>query len=159
LSVVLVATLASPVMATSLPLSLGLVGLLGIGWHLPVLGQAPPRRDGNWEVTVEILTAEAGPHVKPRTITQCVTPEDAADPKKSLMKGNDLPAGCVASDHKVDDKKVSWTFKCEGPPPLTGTGEIEYTDETSYTGTLTLTRESRTMTVKYTGKRLGDCTK
>jgi len=150
-------------MPTSFPLSLGVVSLLGIGLHLPVLGQAPPRRDGNWEVTVEIATAEAGQaphtHLPPRTITQCVTPEDAADPKKSLMKGNDLPAGCVASDHKADDKKVSWTFKCDGPPPLTGTGEIEYTDENSYTGTLTFSRDNRTMTVKYTGKRLGDCTK
>ena len=150
-------------MPTPLPLSLGIVGLLGIGWHLPALGQAPPRRDGNWEVTVEIMTGETGqsphPHVPPRTITQCVTKEDAADPKKSLMKGNDLSAGCAASDYKVDDKKVSWTFKCEGGSPLTGAGEIEYADESSYTGTLTLTRDGRTMIVKYTGKRLGDCTK
>ena len=47
---------------------------------------------------------------------------------------------------------------CTGAEPMTGSAEITYTDDTSV-GTMTMNRAGQMMTVKYTGKRLGDCTK
>jgi len=42
---------------------------------------------------------------------------------------------------------------------VSGTGELVYSGD-SYTGTMTMEMGGRgTMTMKYTGKRLGDCTK
>jgi hypothetical protein len=41
---------------------------------------------------------------------------------------------------------------------MTGKGEIVYA-ENAYTGTMTMDMQGRGMTMKYTGKRLGDCRK
>jgi hypothetical protein len=50
-------------------------------------------------------------------------------------------------------------MKCEGPQPMTGTGEFVYTNDT-YTGTMTMNMSGRgTMTMKYSATRTGDCTK
>ena len=47
----------------------------------------------------------------------------------------------------------------EGRQPMTGKGLFTY-EQNAYTGTMTMDIQGRgTMTMKYTGKRLGDCTK
>lgn len=118
------------------------------------------RRDGNWEITVSIEMDGAPSRLPPRTTTQCVTKEEAADPRKSMPQGGGaMPTQCTISDHKVDGKRVTWSFKCDAPQPMTGTGEIAYADENAYSGVITYVRDSHTMTMKYSGKRLGDCVK
>ena len=56
---------------------------------------------------------------------------------------------------------MSWSFKCAADPahPLSGNGEIVYMDESHYAGTIRVEREGKTMTMKYAGRRLGDCAK
>jgi len=53
-------------------------------------------------------------------------------------------------------------MRCEGDNPMTGTGEIVYSGDT-YLGTMKMTTgrggQPMAMTMKYSGKRLGDCTK
>jgi hypothetical protein len=53
-------------------------------------------------------------------------------------------------------------MKCGGDTPMSGTGEFVYAGET-YTGTMKINVErggqSMPMTLTYSGKRLGDCTK
>ncbi len=132
---------------------------LVLGLHLPAAAQAP-RQDGNWEITMQIEMDGVAPRLPARTTTQCVTKEEAADPKKAMPQGGDaMPSSCKTLEHKFEGNRVQWSFKCEAPHPMTGTGEIVYTNETSYTGIVTFTRDGRTMTMKYSGKRLGDCTK
>jgi hypothetical protein len=66
------------------------------------------------------------------------------------------------SDYKTEGNKVSWSMRCEGDNPMTGTGEIVYSGDT-YLGTMKMTTgrggQPMAMTMKYSGKRLGDCTK
>ena len=116
-----------------------------------------PRRDGRWEVTVEMQMA--GMSLPPQTITQCVTKEEAADPQQGLPPagrgGN--PTDCKVSDHKVDGNKVTWSMACE-KEKMSGTGEFVYAGDT-YTGTMKMNAQGQAMTMKYSGKRLGDCTK
>jgi hypothetical protein len=114
-----------------------------------------PRQDGNWEVTMEV-EIEGMPAMPSKTMTQCVSKEDVADPQKPLL--GRASGNCTVSDHKVEGHRVSWSMKCEPPEAMTGTGEIVYGDD-AYTGTLKIVREGRTITMKYAGKRLGDCTK
>jgi hypothetical protein len=135
-----------------------------------VLAQAGPRRDGNWEVTVEMDMPgmPQGMSMPPIKSTQCITPQDAADPSKSLPQrpagrgGAPNPNDCKVSDYKTEGNKVSWTMKCEGAQPMSGTGELIYGTD-SYTGTMKMDMarggQPMAMTMKYTGKRLGDCTK
>ena len=54
-------------------------------------------------------------------------------------------------------------MQCEGARPMTGKGEFVY-EKDAYTGTITMDggrggQMGGPMTMKYTGKRLGDCTK
>ena len=96
----------------------------------------------------------------PTTTKQCITPADAADPQKAMPpQGRGNTGNCKVSDYKVEGNTVSWSMACEGRQTMTGKGLFTYERDT-YTGTMTMDMQGRgTMTMKYTGKRLGDCTK
>ena len=120
-----------------------------------------PRRDGEWEVKMEMDMPGLPAGIPPMTTKQCITPSDAGDPQKALPPqgrgGN--PGNCKISDYKIEGNTVSWSMACEGRQPMTGKGQFTY-EQNAYTGTITMDMQGRgTMTTKYTGKRLGDCTK
>jgi hypothetical protein len=122
-----------------------------------------PRQDGKWEITTEVDMPGMPMKMPARTTTQCVTKEDAADPAKAILKQSDPQGGrgnpdCKISDLKTNGNSVTWTMKCEGRDAMTGSGQTTYSPD-SYTGTMTINRAGQTMTMKYSGKRLGDCTK
>lgn len=128
-----------------------------------------PRRDGNWEVTMEMQMPNmpnmpAGFSMPPMKTTQCITPADAADPNKSMPSRGERggrASDCKVSDYKAVGNKVTWNMVCTGPEPMTGTGEFIYATD-SYTGTMIMNRTGAggmAMTMKYSGKRLGDCKK
>jgi hypothetical protein len=125
-----------------------------LGLSVSVVAQTA-RKDGNWEVTMEV-EIEGMPAMPSKTMTQCVSKEDVADPQRPLL--GRASNNCTVSDHKVEGNRVSWSMKCDPPEAMTGTGEIVYGDD-AYTGSMKIVREGRTITMKYAGKRLGDCTK
>jgi Protein of unknown function (DUF3617) len=135
---------------------------LTIGLSASLLAQhAGPRRDGRWEVKMEMDMPGMPQGMPPMTTTQCITPDEAKDPQKAMPQGGRGGRGggdCKVSDYKVDGNKVSWSMRCEGREPMTGTGEFVYEGD-SYTGTIKMDRGGQPMTMKYSGKRLGDCTK
>lgn len=154
-----------------------LVSASVLAMSLPVFAQAGgPRRDGNWQITVqmEMPGMPAGMTMPPQTMTQCITPQDAADPSKTIPqqpqgRGGAAQSDCKVSDYKTEGNKVSWKMTCTTPRPVTGTGEFVY-EKDSYTGTMTMDMGAgagrsgaaggaMTMKMNYTGKRLGDCTK
>jgi hypothetical protein len=57
---------------------------------------------------------------------------------------------------------ASWNMACKGEGAMTGSGTATYSG-TSYTGTnrMTMTRggQVQTMTMQYSGRRLGECKK
>ena len=118
------------------------------------------RRDGKWEVKMEMEMPGMPAGMPPMTTTQCVTPEEAADPQKAVPQGRGRgnPNDCKISDFKADGNKVSWKMKCEGAEAMSGTGEFVYAAD-AYTGMMKMDMGGRSMTMKYSGKRLGDCTK
>ena len=133
---------------------------------LPTLAQGP-RRDGKWEVKTEMEMPNmpnmpAGMSMPAFTSTQCITPAEANDPSKQIPQGGrgrgPNPDKCKMSDYKVEGNKVTWSMKCDPPDEMTGTGEFTYGVD-SYTGIMKMNRGGQTMTMKYTGKRLGDCDK
>ena len=121
---------------------------------------AQPRRDGRWEVKMDMEMPGMPMKIPTVTSTQCITPEEANDPQKSVPQGRGGRGNqdCKVSDFKQDGNKISWSMKCAGPPPTTGTGEFLYAADT-YTGTMKMDTGGQAMTMKYSGKRLGDCTK
>jgi hypothetical protein len=128
-----------------------------VGLSVSALAQAP-RRDGRWEVKTEMEMPGMPMKMPAMTTTQCITREQADDPQRSVPQGRGAPNNCKVSDYKVTGNKVTWSMKCEGPDAMSGTGEITY-GENTYDGVMKMVREGQTMTMKYTGKRLGDCPK
>jgi len=136
-----------------------------IGCSLVVLAQEA-RRDGKWEVKTEMSMTGMNMQMPATTTTQCVTKEEAADPQKSALAA---PAGrggaqddCKVADFKMVGNKVTYTMKCTTPQPMTGSAEIVYGVD-KYDGTMKMDMarggQTTTMTMKYSGKRLGDCVK
>ncbi len=127
-------------------------GVLALGVSLFAQG---PRLDGRWEVKMDM---QMGNMTMPtQTITQCVTPQQAADPQKALPpagRGGRGGDDCKVSDYKIEGNKVSWVMTCS---QMSGTGEFVYAGDT-YTGAMKMSMLGQEMTMKYTGKRLGDCT-
>jgi hypothetical protein len=125
------------------------------------------RRDGNWDISVEMQMPNmpAGMTMPPMKMTQCITKEEAKDPQKSMPTRPQRGGGaqdCKVTDYKESGNKVTWTMVCTGAQPSNGTGEIVYSGD-SYTGTMSINTERggapMGMTMKYVGKRLGDCVK
>jgi hypothetical protein len=142
--------------------TLAAVAAAAIGLSLTAFAQGP-RRDGLWEIKTEMQMEGMPMNMPPTTSQQCITPADANDPSKATPQGRGGRGrgaqDCKVSDYKTDGNKVTWTMKCEGAQPMTGNGEIVYGAD-AYTGTMKMDMAGRgTMTMKYTGKRLGDCTK
>ena len=120
------------------------------------------RRDGKWEISMQMEMAGLPAGMPPVVTTQCITPAEANDPQKmapDMGRGGRGGGNCKVSDYKVDGNKVTYSVKCEGQQPMSGTGEFLYAAD-SYTGVMTMEMGQRgTMKMKSTGKRLGDCVK
>jgi hypothetical protein len=118
------------------------------------------RRDGKWEVKVQMDIPGMPGGMPPTTFTQCITPKDAADPLKAMPpsgRGQVADPSCKVQDYKVDGNKVTWSMKCDAPQAMTMTGELVYSTN-AYTGTLKMSVGGRgDMTMKYDAKRVGDC--
>jgi hypothetical protein len=136
-----------------------------------LIGQSGPRRDGNWEITMEMQMPNMpnmpqGMSMPPIKTTQCITKEEAADPTKGLpsapQRAGGPPSDCKMTDQKIEGNKVSWAMTCTGATAMSGTGEVVYAGDT-FTGNMVMNMarggQANTMTMKYSGKRLGDCNK
>jgi Protein of unknown function (DUF3617) len=131
-----------------------------LGLSTASLAQAP-RQDGLWEVKMEMEMPGMPTRMPPMTTTECITPEQAKDPQKAVPQGRGGRGNqdCKVSDYKQAGNKITWSMKCEGENPMTGTGEFVYAGDT-YTGTMKMESGGRgAMTMKYSGKRLGECKK
>ena len=72
-------------------LKVGVAACMAAVVSVSLLAQGP-RRDGNWEVTMtmEMAGMPQGMSMPPIKTTQCITPEEAKDPAKSVPQ---RPAG------------------------------------------------------------------
>jgi hypothetical protein len=123
-----------------------------------VLAQTP-MRPGRWEVTMQMEMASMPMKMPPIKTTQCVTPEQVKDPGKAMPSGpGQNPNNCKVSDYKTTGNSVAWKIACEGPDAMSGTGEMKFDGDSSYTGVMTMTSGRGNMTMKYSGTRLGECT-
>jgi hypothetical protein len=144
---------------------------LAVAGTAVLAAQAGPRRDGNWEITIDMQmpgmpNMPAGMTMPPMKTTQCITKADAADPAKAIparpQRGGGPPSDCTVSDYKTEGNKVSWSMVCTGANPMSGTGEMTYGAD-SYTGVMNMHGQQAglpmAVAMKYSGKRLGDCEK
>jgi hypothetical protein len=121
-------------------------------------------RPGQWEITSQMAMPNmpAGFQMPVTKLTQCITPEQAKDPANAVPRQSGRGRGgkddCKVSDYKTTGNTVTWSMACTSPDKLTGTGEMTFTGDDSYTSTMKMVMAQGEMTMKTTGKRLGDCT-
>jgi hypothetical protein len=131
-----------------------LSALVVCGVAATALAAQNPMRAGRWEVTTQ-LEMPGSPMKLPEMKTmQCVTPDQLKDPAGALP--NAAP-GCKVSDYKTTGNSVSWKMACTAPQNMSGSGALTFNGDT-YTGTIQATTPQGAMTMKLSGKRVGDCT-
>jgi hypothetical protein len=122
-----------------------------------------PMRPGRWETTVQMEMPDLPVSLPATKDSQCITAADLEkDPASGLpraMQGRGRGRGdaCTYSDYKVSGNMVTWKMACAGDATMNGTGELTFVDD-SFTGTMKMAMEQGAMTIKMTGKRVGDCT-
>ena len=140
-----------------------LLGILVCAFALPSFA-AHPQKPGRWEITQEIDMPGAPMKIPPTTRTVCVTKEDIEkNPEGTIPKprkrGGDERSDCKISDYKVDGNTVSWSMKCEGENPVTGSGKMTYEKE-SFKGVTEMHMSRGDFKVTMSGKYLGgECSK
>jgi hypothetical protein len=124
------------------------------------LAAQTPMRPGSWDVTVQMQMPNMPVQMPETKTTQCITPEQSKDPVNTLPRGPQAGRGanqdCKVSDYKVSGNTVTWKMTCSTPQPMTSTGEMTFTDD-SYVGTMKMNMPQGDMSMKLTGKRVGDC--
>ena len=132
------------------------VTLVLAGTALSAQGSAP-RRDGNWEVRIEMQMPGMPMNMPAQTVMQCITPQQAADPQSMAPPSGRGQNSCKVSDYKMEGNKVTFSLSCPNEG-MTGTAEFIYTADT-YAGTMKMNMQGQSMSMKYDAKRLGDCTR
>jgi hypothetical protein len=86
----------------------------------------------------------------PSTVKVCTAREWTKPPP-----GGD--SSCVNTNFRRVGNKASWTTQCSGQMPMSGTGEISFEGEDSYTGVIKATAEGVNMTINLSGRKVGTC--
>jgi hypothetical protein len=121
-----------------------------------------PMRPGQWEIVMNMQMPNMPMAMPEMKVTECITPEQLEkDPTSGLprvMASKDGKQACTVSDYKIDGSTVTWKMACTGQMPMDGTGEMTFKGD-SYTGLMKMTAPQGEITMKFAGKRMGDCTK
>ena len=110
-------------------------------------------KPGKWQLTMQVEIPGIPVKLPPTNFAQCVTESDA----KSLIPQDNNSKQCKFSDYKVTGSTVSWSMDCP-KDNMKGTGQLSYTAE-SLTGAMQVNKDGQDFTMKYDGKRVGECDK
>jgi uncharacterized protein DUF3617 len=127
-------------------LTIALALLAGAGGALA----AAPMRAGLWEITARMPGG-----VPPITSRTCISAKDA----EAMGRGRAANKGaenCEPVNYRQEGNRATWSLRCNGRTPMTGTGTIEYGNDT-FTQKMVLKSGEGTMTMESSGRRLGDC--
>ena len=131
-------------------------GRLATAASLFLLLLAPARADDPpgilWETTSQ-MSMPGMPSAAPQQSMKVCTPRVWTKPPP----GGDNT--CVNSDFVRTGNKVTWKTKCSGRMAMTGTGEITFAKDGTYTGAINATAAGRNITINLSGRKLGTCDK
>lgn len=121
---------------------------------LTALAQDDPAPAGVlWQTTSQVKM-EGMPFGPPPNKVKVCAAAGTPEPPGSA----DEDRGCVNSDFVQEGHKVTWNSFCDGPPEMTGHGEITYAeDQNSYSGAIRYETADGIVTIQLNGERIGDC--
>ena len=110
-------------------------------------GSQAPKGD-LWEVTSR-PSMEGMPMKLPSSTAKVCSAKEWKEPPGGQKN-------CKNSNMKTEGTKVTWDVQCTGPS-MTGHGEIIRDGASAFDGTIKFSSDQGNMTVKLSGKKLGDC--
>lgn len=114
--------------------------------------------DELWEITTSMTDKASGFAMPGTTMRQCLK-KGASEKAEETVP---LDKECRMVDQKVAGSKVSFRFECTGRNRMTGSGEIDRPNASSYSGRMqmkgTTEGQKMDMAMSYSGKRVGNCT-
>ncbi len=121
---------------------------------LPTLAEKPaaPAPAGKepgelWENTVEM--SGMGMAMPPQTSRVCRPKGEWKEPPTA-----DKNHECEMLDVKSSPGRMSWSMRCKGNPPATGTGELTFEGQDAFKGTVTMKTAEGEMLTKLSGRNL-----
>jgi hypothetical protein len=142
-------------------------------------GSAVTLQPGQWETTIRFTSIEA-PGMPPammaamrarmgtpQTISQCMTPQQAANPTGNMMNPGGRPNGCQYTENTFSGGTIRVHGSCQQP----GAGSVRMTLDGSYTATTMAAQMTQEMHAPpgtpgpqainvsgpLTARRIGDC--
>jgi hypothetical protein len=112
-----------------------------------ITGAQAPKGD-LWETTSQMSMPGMPMAMPAQTVKVC-----------SVKDWKEPPGGqknCKNTNMKIVGSKVTWDVACTGPT-MDGHGEINRDGASAYAGTIAFTSEQGNVTIKLTGKKIGDC--
>lgn len=103
-----------------------------------------------WQTTSQMVMEGLPFSPPPTTLKIC----------KSAQWNQPPPGGdssCVSSNYRMVGNKATWTMQCSGENPMTGTGEMTFAADGSYTGVINAIADGMTMQIVLSGKKIGTC--
>ena len=105
-----------------------------------------------WEVASQ-MSMEGMPMEMPAKTQRVCSPKTWTEPP-----GGNADKTCETYDFKSSATGTTWKVRCAGPPAMTGVGEITRPSPDTYKGTMTMSMgDEGSMTIKLSGRRVGDC--
>jgi hypothetical protein len=120
-----------------------------------VLAQSP-MRPGKWEVSTQMEMPGAPMQMPPMKMTRCVTAEEANDPANTVQGPE--RGDCKVSDYQMTGNTATWKMACTKPQAMSGTAEMTFSGD-AYNGVMKMSTSHGPMSMKLSGKRVGDCDK
>ncbi len=118
-----------------------------------LLALTPVRADAPgilWQTTSQMVMEGLPFSPPPTTLKLC----------KSAQWNQPPPGGdpsCVTSNYQRVGNKATWTMQCSGQMPMTGTGEMTFAADGSYTGVINAMADGMAMKIVLSGKKIGTC--
>ncbi len=138
----------------------GILTLLLLAASQTAFGQTRiPLREGSWELTVQVDMPGMPMKMPDIKNTLCLGKDQLEDPSRAVPSPSPGASNdCKVSEYEMKGSRATWKIACTQPVPVGGSGEIAYGDD-AYSGSMTVTiAGSSDATLKFSGKRLGDCT-
>src|SRR5262245_29428077 len=126
----------------------GAVVVVALGLCAGAVAGAQGAKGDLWETTSQVSMEGMPMRTPANTVKVC-----------SAKEWKQPPGGrkeCKNSNMKTEGNKVTWDVVCTGPA-MTGRGEILLESADAYSGAITFTTDRGNMTVKLTGKKIGEC--
>ena len=104
-----------------------------------------------WEITSK-MSMEGMPMEMPATTQRVCAAKTWTEPP-----GGNADKSCETLEFRSSATGATWKVRCAGPPAMTGVGEIARTAPDAYKGTMKVSSPDGEMTMKISGRRVGEC--